>query len=344
MPTQYDLFFLRALMSLHPGTGRSEFEAIDHKVQRDWRGFPTIHNSSLKGALREYLMQDPALRDLVNYAFGGNHSLDNALIQVLRNLQKRKDLKLDQDTLDILESELNGQVKEVFQAGRFSLHDAELLAIPVRSNYRPFFLVTCPQILQDLREKSRFFLGTDRSSAIRSEIDFLEKEGFLHNTSNWLLYLGSEPTTDSEIYLERFEIKARLTQVDGQKLPILKSLFGNHNFIGIVMDQGDQQGSDAPFNVLVDDFHLPIVPRNQLEHRISRQVWFEQVLHAETRFYSFVGYAGGDSSHKFKVKFDEQIDEKVINIAANLSVGYGRCEFRKLESVLKTLNADQNDQ
>lgn len=328
MQTHYHQFLLRALTSLHPGTGRSEFSAIDHQVQRDWRGFPTIHKSSIKGALNEYFKAKKQEK-LGQIAFGGNHSTTNMLLEALQELNSRPDLKLDPSTIDLLAKELNSQMQGVFQAGKFSVHDAELLSLPVRSNFQPFFHATCPQILKDWKERSQFFLGEERANPITEVVDYLKEEGLLDASDNLILdlRLGAENIA-GEVFLERFEFRAAFHQpADPSKLALLRTLFGN--FLALVRSEAPSPGKDAPFSILVDDFHLPIVPRNQLMDRISKQLWYVQVLHPETRFYTFFGFY--DESDQERKSFLQQVHDQVINVGANLSVGYGRCHFQRLD-------------
>lgn len=49
------VYIIRALTNLHPGSGDAGYGVVDKLVQRDpTTGFPTIHMSGVKGALREY--------------------------------------------------------------------------------------------------------------------------------------------------------------------------------------------------------------------------------------------------------------------------------------------------
>jgi len=49
------LFMIENITNMHVGSGEANFGIVDNLVQRDAiTGFPTIHSSSLKGALREF--------------------------------------------------------------------------------------------------------------------------------------------------------------------------------------------------------------------------------------------------------------------------------------------------
>lgn len=72
---------------------------------------------------------------------------------------------------------------------------------------------------------------------------------------------------------------------------------------------------------------LPVIARNQLDNGESKNLWYEEVVPAESRFVFFVSY---DDEEIF-VKFDKIIQEGVIQIGANGSIGYGFCKITNLK-------------
>jgi len=114
---------------MHIGSGDTTFGVIDNKVQRDvLTGYPTIHSSSLKGALREFFSghNNNDIRNLVNYIFGS----------------KPKDSNENQ------------------KQGNYRFFDANLLSYPVRSDKNLFYRATTVSIIQDFLDKFESF-GTD---------------------------------------------------------------------------------------------------------------------------------------------------------------------------------------
>ncbi len=57
------LLYIVALTPIHPGVGRAEGAQVDLPVQRDEFGLPTIWASSLKGALKSYLLERAGTQD-----------------------------------------------------------------------------------------------------------------------------------------------------------------------------------------------------------------------------------------------------------------------------------------
>jgi|GEM_PF-1313660 len=307
----YDLYQITTYTSLHAGTGRSEFTAIDHQVQRDHRGFPTIFKSSMKGALSEHFTSIATAKNMKQSAFGGNHSLANQLINLL---DKMDTVEIDKKTEKALKDKLNEEVSGQTTAGVFNFMDANLFSVPIRSNVAPFFNVTCTSILKHFVKRLTLFTQGDNYTQLKKELTELLKltEGCVEPTV--LLVEGVSPTVP--IYLEEFSYQAKRGILPDTKFPILSTWLDNN--LVIVPYQ--------IFNHLTDNFHLPIIPRNNIENGISTNLWYEQVVPPETRFFTFIGYPENNTHYS---TFISGIDQQIVNIGASISVGYGRCLFEK---------------
>ncbi|SEJ81857.1 CRISPR-associated protein, Cmr4 family [Cyclobacterium xiamenense] len=119
------IYAIKCLTNLHVGSGQTNFGVVDNLVQRDVNtNLPTIHSSSLKGALREFF----------------SHAWP--------------------DTEDPGE---NGQWKflPVFgdqnKPGQWQFLSADLVSRPVRSNVSPYFNATSPTVIRKLIEKMNDF-------------------------------------------------------------------------------------------------------------------------------------------------------------------------------------------
>lgn len=78
--------------------------------------------------------------------------------------------------------------------------------------------------------------------------------------------------------------------------------------------------ADAAFKEACSDENLPIIARNVLDSGgISKHLWYEQVIPAETVFYTVIREKGDD--------LKEALSGKVIQIGANATIGYGYCLF-----------------
>lgn len=112
--------------------------------------------------------------------------------------------------------------------------------------------------------------------------------------------------------LDRFLEQVKLltgTQLDREKI---KSQF---NCTKVV--------SKKEFDELCSDDNLPIIARNVLENGESKNLWYEQVVPAETVFYTFI-------DEKEDHILAEKIAKDIVQIGANATIGYGYCKFSNL--------------
>lgn len=70
---------------------------------------------------------------------------------------------------------------------------------------------------------------------------------------------------------------------------------------------------------------LPVIARNKLNNGESKNLWYEEVVPAESRFVFFVS---GPEEHFGE--FDNELKGQLVQIGANGSVGYGFCTITKL--------------
>lgn len=116
-------FKIEALTNLHVGSGEINYGLIDNLIQRDpVTELPNINSSSLKGALREYFKYRQKNNLLngwtVSDVFGSDPKDDN----------NRKQ-------------------------GSVRFFEAELLAIPVRDDKKPYIMVSCQEVVKSLMNK-----------------------------------------------------------------------------------------------------------------------------------------------------------------------------------------------
>ena len=74
---------------------------------------------------------------------------------------------------------------------------------------------------------------------------------------------------------------------------------------------------------LCSDDNLPIIARNVLENGESKNLWYEQVLPAESVLYTIIQERDNDLANA--------LDGKIVQIGANATIGYGYCKFELLK-------------
>lgn len=82
--------------------------------------------------------------------------------------------------------------------------------------------------------------------------------------------------------------------------------------------------SDEDFIDLCSDDNLPIIARNVLENGESKNLWYEQVLPAETVLYTLIDGRNDNT-------LGTAINNKIVQIGAGATIGYGYCKFTNLK-------------
>jgi len=112
---KHKLYLIENKTPMHVGSGDTNFDLVDRQIQRDTlTSYPTIHASSLKGALKEYCTfrhDKKESEKFLSHVFG------------------------DEDN-----------------AGKMRFTQAHLLSVPMRSNIEPYYHTTSPKALQELLE------------------------------------------------------------------------------------------------------------------------------------------------------------------------------------------------
>lgn len=271
---QYHPYIINCVTNLHAGSNGESHSIIDKTVQRDTAThFPTIFSSSMKGALRDHfesLYGEDA--PIIGHVFGAK--------------PKREE----------------GQEAQ----GKYRFFGAQLLCLPVRSDQRPFYRVTCPAIISDLINSASYFkLEITTVNALKELRKSINNEGenavvFGENSAILEDYLA-QPVTNPT-WLD--EVLA----VFGENLALL---------------------SDKAFVAIARK--MPVIARNQLENGISNNLWYEEVVPRQTRFYTMIGVPENDSY--WDVKDDAPTIKKnlsLIQIGGNATIGYGQSKFSTL--------------
>ena len=133
-------FEIKVLTNMHVGSGDATYSIVDKLVQRDpVTGNPTIHASSLKGALREF--------------FEKEFDIDKFSTEDLKT-------KLDVSKPDELRKKFINYIfgsspkeKDKLQSGVYRFFSADLFLLPVRSSYNQYYLATSKPTIEYLNNK-----------------------------------------------------------------------------------------------------------------------------------------------------------------------------------------------
>lgn len=158
--------------------------------------------------------------------------------------------------------------------------------------------------------------GCDKTNKITST----QKGNYTFFDAN-ILFLPKQSDTQlfelvtCEAVLKRFFSQVEL--MTGEKLTegSLKSIFKYR-----VLDTNEE------FIELCSDDNLPIIARNVLENGESKNLWYEQVLPAETVLYTLI-----DDKEDQTLASEISKENAVVQIGAGATIGYGYCKFRNLK-------------
>lgn len=84
--------------------------------------------------------------------------------------------------------------------------------------------------------------------------------------------------------------------------------------------------SDEAFIDLCSDDNLPIIARNILDNGESKNLWYEQVLPAETILYTLIDDKGDET-----LRTELNKNDTIVQIGAGATIGYGYCKFTELK-------------
>lgn len=257
------IFRLRMITNLHMGSGETNFNFVDNQVQRDpVTSYPNMHSSGIKGALREYFSYHIS----ENYArkiFGSENQNENS----------------EQGTLSFIEG--------------------KLLALPVRSNKKSYFMGTTKALLEEYINFINIF-GKNIS------VDLSK----LTVADNKVMVLGDKI---ENIMIEGIESK------DIVFLPELKKEI--EDLVGVE----DIAIFDERFFKEEIAKKLPVIARNFLENGVSKNLWYEEVVPRETIFYT--GIVNTQNRAEDFEKFAQELEKNLIQIGANATIGYGFTKF-----------------
>lgn len=302
-PEKTELYLIKALSHLHAGSGESGYGAVDKMVQRDpLEGFPVIHASSMKGAFRELLEQYYPIKEV------DGKKIDHPLLSYIFGSSIQATMGKD--------NEKNGR-----QAGSHRFHEAKLLSLPVRSNVRPFFRATSPDIAAQLLQRIED-MGIAVEERIQGALALLAKQNITKGSPQ--IFTG-----DTEVWLEEYEAVAGAGNGFGKEI---EALFGENVALFHPDDLKDLAAN------------LHVIARNHLENGISQNLWYEEVVPRETRFYFLLqkpktdpqfelteAHLAGPPSKGFAQVLSEVIQPAHhVQIGGNASVGYGLCHVSTL--------------
>lgn len=193
--------------------------------------------------------------------------------------------------------------------GHFKFLQSNLIAIPVRSTEKPFMMGICKGTIEQLvNDLEAFSIEEKLLGELRNLLKIIE-----NNVKERNVYSLSEIVRNN-VYVEELELKA-ITEKSGE-LSLVKKLIGEEIVIF----------HDEDFKEITNE--LPVIARNKLNNGKSENLWFEEVVPRESKFYTIIIQEENEENTSVKT-FDKIVLRDIIQIGANGSVGYGFCKISK---------------
>lgn len=307
-PYYTTLYTLKALSHLHVGNGEANYSVIDKQVQRDpLTGIPVINSSSLKGALREYI----AHADRCNQAAQGNNSPEHteAICATIFGGTPNNGDEKKQETQGNKSNNASDKQKKPHQ-GKVIFHGAKLLAMPVRTDQKPYVMATSVEIVQEFVETCKIF-----GLIVEEEhIDISTTED-----------ADSGMTIENEEW--RYDITDKLKFI-AKEVIVMK----NEHFRELAKELPFVARNYLENGISENLWYEEIVPRESLFYFVTQTPVDEMLNNKE-----------GEAIKDRIKKFENYLSNAKLYIGANTTVGYGLCEITKKESTKKETNdAQQN--
>lgn len=205
------------------------------------------------------------------------------------------------------------------KAGKVKFLDAHLLALPMRASkgQKTSYMVTTKQMLEHF-------------------ISFLRLSGHTEDTGNIQLdQLSGESHVlfkkeDGTIEVEGIKLNDVTFQCENlQNLQNLKNLLKKVGITSLILL------SDKDFK----ECSLPVRARNNLNKK-ARNLWYEEHVPYNSIFYTMMMETGEEESENALKTLSNCIEEKLIQVGANASVGFGWIDFQEFNKV-KVMSNEQ---
>ena len=218
--------------------------------------------------------------------------------------------KGDKFVNDIFGGETDESGNKITKPGRYVFFPGNLLSIPVRSNKKPYFMATCPLIIKEFLE---FLKNLNCESEIENIKETLTQfvdeycKSKIEDIKNGINGKKVIIFENIDAYIE--DEKASYENFDD--IGKLEPLFGKN--IALM--------SDELFKSIVND--LPVIARNHLNNGKSDNLWYEEIIPRETRFYTVILKEGPKNQ-----EFEKGLSE-IVQIGGNATIGQGYTKIQK---------------
>lgn len=204
--------------------------------------------------------------------------------------------------------------EEKFASGSLVFGEARLLSLPVRSDKHPYFCVTSPQLLKAFTDMANLYGVTLPLLDSIKPLAAYEATGEINHVFLTQLDGAALEEQDRAGRFLNMELFAEDSVKDHKTWRLAVSHLLGDPFALV---------DHAFFSDLSED--LPVIARNSLENGVSRNLWYEQIVPRESRF--FFALRGSESDLE---TFRSVINGNLVQVGGNATIGYGQVLFTHL--------------
>lgn len=249
------LYKIECLTNLHVGSGDINYNIVDNEVEKDINGYPMIHSSGLKGALREQAEKGQ---------FAGNNK---AVVDIFGQKSGSSDII----------------------PGSYKFLDANIICRPLRVYGSPS-MASIPVFSMDSINSFLKKINAFGITTLEMKVDGKEEKVDISAYSNGLdkSLFDFEKTVvcdDGSTKVETYEFITTESNIfiEGEKTAVFstpaKEALGKLKAV-----LGDKYAIVKNF----DNYPLPVLARNYLEDGKSKNLWYEEVVPHGSVFYTII--------------------------------------------------------
>jgi CRISPR-associated protein Cmr4 len=199
--------------------------------------------------------------------------------------------------------------------GTYNFQDAHLLTLPIRSNVLPYFNATSKSLIEAFIEHCElYYTGEAGTPYLPKDLIITALLKILGKSSDPTCKVFNQPDYNTSIILEDWVTKNEDIGFSTEEKKVLKHVFGSN--IALLPDT----------QMIELSKNLPVIARNYLENGKSENLWYEEVVPRESRFYTMIQR----KEVAIKETFETAIEESILQLGAHATIGYGQTKFINL--------------
>lgn len=205
----------------------------------------------------------------------------------------------------------SGESKDDMSAGQYKIFAGNLLSYPVRSTEKPFYrAITLEMVKEFLNYIEVFDIEFDKKKELNSFCTKIVEQ--LKENSIFII----DNIDDEKKVIVEDSLVDSVSRDTIENLDEIEKIFGEN----LVIYSSDK------FKTVVEN--LPIIARNKLVGGKSENLWYEEIIPRETKFYFSILDTTVDDSNNLFTNFHEKLVNGIVQVGANASIGQG---YTKIE-------------